>query len=1808
MPLQPPPLRNESVVGAHVYSHSGEFSPEVLDLELPGRGLSFRFLRKYRSALAHQAGLLGRGWSFEYARRIEQAHDDVLYYDERSRVSLFTASKDAAALYAPGFYGVLVQENDRFVLKQRFGEHLIFELPQHGGRLLAVQDRNLNTMQFAYADHEIVVIDSLGRHIVIRLEANRVVETRDHTGRHWQYRYNHDGCLTEVVHPGIRGINGRRCTKYCYDAKFRLLSITDPKGQTFLRNAYDEAGRVNVQQHGGGAFRFQYDAVSTSPGSAPVYWTRVTLKNGGVLELLHDGSGQVLQRTLPIRKASLRPADRLDGDDMVALTTTSRYNENGELVQRSYPAGNSAEWVYDEANNDPRARGNLLEVRQLPALGSGENAGPLVTRSTYEPMFQQLSSRTDARGNTTQYEYDSRGNVTARVYPVLGVHDLADGGRRGMRTLQLTARYKYNNAGQIITYTDARGASIQYFYYPERGVASSSAGHLNTLVQTAGGYLARVVRDAASDERRMAGTPASLTSEFEYDERGNLVSIIDGKGRPTRLEYDELGNLVGTISREPFEYRVSFDYDANGNMVECSLKFGHHAYDDGARQVNFVTSEIRERFEFNTLNNIVKRVAASGTRQKAHTFVRDAAENVVREVEPLGNIIEYDYDEHHHLLVRRFGVGSESVSTISHTYTPNGSLRETIDARGNTTTHNYDAYHRYEGYTNALGTSKKQWRDAVGNVVRVQIFGATLRPDPLEHVVDVPVKTLAESWLEFDELNRRVRVDRAWRDAVTDAPLGNSQYDGRKGVVSSVVQYGEGHLPVAVWSEAGNTVRLDYDGAGRVTDIRDDTGETLSIEYDENSNARRVSRLDPTFHHVVDQQFDEMDRVVARAVNDGTPQLLAYNALNSPTDYRDAAGATVVLLQDTFGLFGGLLMRASGHTDTADSPAEQELVHRFEWDDNARLVTSINARGNATRYHYDALNRLSSIAFADGVTTRFQRDPGGNVLRMTRGDHEIFANRFDVLNRLIERTIQTRDDEAQVETVQYDNLDRVMLAASAGISTRRHFDSLSRVLSESQSGRTIHYSYDSAGNQIQARYSDNYAVDVSFDQLRRPVDVAGPLGPVASFTYRSSTQVDRVRLGEGLRAVYDYEPETNWLARVVYRAQRTGTVSDGAGYSYGAGGRRLQEVHLRRSDDAGERYFYDSAHRPMRAQYGVLRLSDPNSPFDRDVLYQLGPTGLWQRRTVRDGALAIVAQDVAEATSRERYSSVGNNRFTFDGNGNRIAETRDQNGVPAERRYLYDYANRLVRVEDLGHNGETAQTIEYAYDVLSRQILKRVTKSGESHTYTRVWSGYRLIEEWRDGTLVTRLVYGGPNEQPLAIVRNTREGERLYYYAYNGRNLVSSILDGSGGALATYEYDFYRRPRVTDERPDADGWTSSLTTLFVGPNLMWDSDAELAFSGAAAHDLTVGERINSPSRTSFDEAPSGAPNVSSVPPKQTPSGFPPGTASALGALGATIGALGVGIAIGGILTGPGELVVGPAGFAVSGVGILIGGVGALIGYVDALGDDPFGENGPIGFGPFTRPGQFTGPSDSVQFGSFSHPGGGSHGDAGNSSGGGEGSSSGQPEDRPFGNGIDYGHEGGAPGNGSGSSGGSSGSGTGSGSTGGSTGSSGSSSGQTQKEHKPVLNNNGEWVYEDTGEPVKDEDKKDAGAQKGGSMPNPIDGTGEGIDKDWWRNLPNASALSVAAALRSPLKYDEREGTPYLQLGAASGSDHLVEFLSPHPVTVDEGGEGITINVNAVHSTGLSTGSNTADGWGDKPRTLAEAVAAPRIRGGALSRF
>jgi YD repeat-containing protein len=246
-----------------------------------------------------------------------------------------------------------------------------------------------------------------------------------------------------------------------------LISITDARGNAFLVNAYDDHARVIHQQHGAGAFDFSYVLSAHTRSGEPVYDVDVRLKNGATMLLAHNATGQVIRKTvlmdprhLDMRQASPKP---------VPVTTLSKYNRHGELIERAFPDGRVSRWRYDDRSRDVKSQGNLLMVRHSPAAHGGVTQGDRRTTCTYDRRTQRRTSIRDARGNTILLRHDDKGNLVIKKY--LNVSFVratkGSGTRPSLGRSTLTERFRYNKSGQLTQFTDTRGSIVDYLYYPE---------------------------------------------------------------------------------------------------------------------------------------------------------------------------------------------------------------------------------------------------------------------------------------------------------------------------------------------------------------------------------------------------------------------------------------------------------------------------------------------------------------------------------------------------------------------------------------------------------------------------------------------------------------------------------------------------------------------------------------------------------------------------------------------------------------------------------------------------------------------------------------------------------------------------------------------------------------------------------------------------------------------------------------------------------------------------------------------------------------------------------------------------------------------------------------------------------------------------------------------------------------------------------------------------------------------------------------------------------------------------------------------
>ena len=372
-----------------------EVVEEAIDMEIPGRGMSFQFKRTYRSRIIYPS-CYGFNWSHNYDRRFvphPEQENVVVFYNGYARGDAYYVDSGSGNLIPPEYHfrkvikdsdnSLLMRNNDGMILK-----FYPLDASAKAGHLAAIITRCGNRMTFAYnSDGQIsTVYDSLSRPINYYYNSEGMLEKiADFTGREVRYYYNTEGDLIQVTSPAVTGTpNGNdfpegKSVVYTYSSGYddirlnhNLLTITRPNevasnGPPSVVNFYDADDRLISQQWGGtnssgisagGTISYARQEVNTGvdPDNATLPREVVTIidRNGNERVYYYNNHHNLIKKEEKNRG--------IRAGDPAAFVTQYQYTDTGLLKEEIRPLGDRTVYTYDENNPDQ------LPARQ-PAFG-----------------------------------------------------------------------------------------------------------------------------------------------------------------------------------------------------------------------------------------------------------------------------------------------------------------------------------------------------------------------------------------------------------------------------------------------------------------------------------------------------------------------------------------------------------------------------------------------------------------------------------------------------------------------------------------------------------------------------------------------------------------------------------------------------------------------------------------------------------------------------------------------------------------------------------------------------------------------------------------------------------------------------------------------------------------------------------------------------------------------------------------------------------------------------------------------------------------------------------------------------------------------------------------------------------------------------------------------------------------------------------------------------------------------------------------------------------------------------------------------
>ncbi len=1061
------------------------------------------------------------------------------------------------------------------------------------------------------------------------------------------------------------------------------------------------------------------------------------------------------------------------------------YNGAGRLTQKVEQVSGDS-WVYVYHGEGPD-----LAYVQMPD-------GSIPRRFSYLSGRHTVSSVSNATGQVTAYQYNSRGQITNAWDGRMGLSFLYDTNgflQEKRRDGVLLEEYAYDDFGNFVWMRDAAGLEtsltrdgLNRVIRRELNVAapgqaeewtygccfpeSHSNRHGNTWGYTynsMGELLESRSYGQAGDWYRQTfnvfGNPASIendeqSSVRQYNAFGHLTNVegvVFAADDLSEGSYwpNHMGWPTQYASRAGSSWQMRYDYQGNRTSLRVLPASG-----DIGGQAQVILAESNR---FNGNGQLIWRQNINGL---VVTNRYNAMGWLTNQIHPDGTALRWTYTKWGEVatFMDRDGQG------ITNRYDAYGRLVEQKDARSNSTFYAYDQADRLVAVTNALNHAWHFQYDVEGNVSAIQ-----------------------------------------YPDYSTDT------FAYAAGQLTEWVQHAG--TPAAV------TNRYEHDVAGRLREVRQGGEMIRALTYNALdlletwTNAEGVAAT---------QTWDDRGRLVGRAWSDSSSETWQYDWLGA-TNHADRFGIPARIQPDRL---GRLLRRTDGNTNT--------LGWTYATNSLWRLAEILDARSNRTSWAYDRYGNPTNKTYANNSSESIQYNRQNQPVRRVSPSGIVTSNAYDANGNL---TAVWRGQGPAV-TFAYDPLNQCTQMVDGVGTTWWSYDARGRVTSEANpwGAATPELRYDGAGRMTQLVFGA-WSMALTYDALGRVNELIAPEG---TYSFGYYTNGIRRAWQSGPNGVQETRQYGNGLTNLVISNSSVRLLR--LAYGRGADERMASQTHyLGASASADRSRFmtydcagqwtntaatpttrsetgsYDPAGNPLgQSRLGIARQATYNNlnqitnlSYSGQVATVLGgvrggATNLSRSVTVNSQTAtlsgseyvlnnltvtagttnpievvynAYYTNDVPLSASASSTLDLRAAVFAYDAEGNLTSD-----GL---RTYQYDAANRLTNIVETASG---ARVLSLRYDGLGRRV-EAWRQDGLIERYVYVPGTFLVLAVLDETNGVMEILTRGPDLSGtlagaggIGGLLATTSGTNTHYLHSDGLGNVILVTDAAGSNIAEYEY------------------------------------------------------------------------------------------------------------------------------------------------------------------------------------------------------------------------------------------------------------------------------------------------------------------------------------------------------------------------------------------------------------------------------------
>lgn len=1289
--------------------------------------------------------------------------------------------------------------------------------------------------------------------VTVHNDANSRVEITHANGLLETRTFDTAGSLISVAYS--RGAQALGTTTYDYDPDGRLRRVTSPIGVT-NHVVYDAAGRKQFDVDGDGTLtEYVYDGASNLVKT-------VQYAEHANTALLVDGSNAPLAS---VDVAQLRAsANGNQGLNRIVRAVYDEANrliysidQDGAVTETRYDGASRVTDVITYATRVTiDAAANAIPTTIFQGL---ESADDRRSRSFHDAQGMLLGIL-DSGGYLVEYEYDAAGRLVRTIgYATpTPVGQRASGALADLRPTSdpdhdVVAGFFYDGQGRQVGVLDGEGYLTETIYDSNGNVAQTIRYDVERTY-SAGATLASL---------RPTNLGNSQVRSFKYDGQNRLTEETNAEGTVTRYEYDLAGNLIGaTRAVDTAEARYAqAKYDALGRLTAELTAEGSAQIIVGMSQQDI--QDIWDQYGITHQYDLAgRRISTTDQNGNRTLFFYDADGRLAYTVNALGEVVETQYNALGQLIRTVSYTDPISVEDLSGgavtatltervfyaadpdrdawtqlTYTLTGRVETTTTAQGSQVTYTYNAFgdqtlkverinatqsltHKYT-YDFRGQLTKTQWDpmgintsqdsayDAFGRLTSTtDALGKTTHftYDRLGRVVTAVDRVDAARHTSYDAFGRVLTTRDAFNNTTTytyDDVARSVVITTPEGISLTTVRNRHGQT-ATIRDGRNNTTTYEYDTNGRLTEVSDSLGTLNEQAYD---RAGRLQSITDGNGIATTITYDAANRVFTRTVDSGGVALTttyAYDGQGRIVTATDPRGIITRTEHDLDGRVRAVI------TDFGEAP-HLNLRTEYQYDDADRLlfvregVEGANPR--TTQYVYDTLGRRMSEIVDPGagrlnLTTSYQYDPNGNVVRKIDAEHQVTRFVYDAANRL-KYTIDalggvtgnTYDAEGRVVAVRrYAEAVNLTLLPESIWMTPEQLEAVRSPLSTDRVAQTV---FDRDGRAV-------FTIDAMGGVTQREYDANGNVVRTHIYSERlpEATYSTPASVTNALALVNDGMLSNDRDVRTVFDARNQAAFTiDGAG-----------AVVRHTFDDVGN-VIGRTEFATLRSSAGVPDLAameawaatpanvDPE--HDRTTRMWYDGSGRLVYTLDAEGYLTKLGYDGAGNITSEVAYSV---KPTITGS-TALADIPAGIAIDAERDQAttrtYDGAGRLLSIQDA-----EGFTESYTYDAVGNRVTM-TNKKNDVWTYVYD-ANRRLTEEHSPTVAITRMTRSGSTLEP--VVDSASIVTRMTYDALGNVKTRTEAYGRPEARTTTYSYDQLGR-QIRVDFPDVLVYSPALDNL-----------------------------------------------------------------------------------------------------------------------------------------------------------------------------------------------------------------------------------------------------------------------------------------------------------------------------------------------------------------------------------------------------------